>query len=615
MIERLLRAAAVAIALAALVDPPLALMARPHPRLAVTVLQPADAMDARVRDRLARDLRADFDVVPGPDPDAAAAVVIGDRYPLRPSAFAQTTSTVTIDGSGLGLGVRITSVKAPRAVPRGTTIQLVVDFDGSAANGSTSVVTVSAGAVGHPDVDVARASHTWTAAARRVSLRLDAVPLDLPPWHLRVRLSDASQPTTVATRDVLVEEAAPLRVLFYEPRPSWIATFVRRALERDPRFAVSVLDYASRGIRISSGDEASLDPPTLRQVAAVIVGGLDRLSVADRDLLDRFARARGGSLVLLPDGPIEPGPVRDWLPSINPRQVLLERAVPLSVAAPLPPIQASEILTFSGARVLGATVPGAKEVPRATVPGSVPGSVPDTLPGGKVLARVSGSGEAVVTVTPHGAGRLLVSGALDAWRYRAENEAAFDRFWRSAIAGMALATPPPVDVEITPAVMSPGETARVVARIHRSALAAAPAGPLSVSARLETGEPIRLWPEPGADVFSGSFVAGGPALQRVTVSAGENQATSVSGSALAAIDPAARRAEPIAPPLAMLAASRGGIDVTPEHLSDLEAHLRREVSGPPVLTTTHPMRSGLWALPFAACLGGEWWLRRKRGLR
>jgi len=65
------------------------------------------------------------------------------------------------------------------------------------------------------------------------------------------------------------------------------------------------------------------------------------------------------------------------------------------------------------------------------------------VPGAKVLASVSGSGEAFVTVTPLGTGRLLVSGALDSGGTRAENEAAFDRFWRSAIAGVALATPPP----------------------------------------------------------------------------------------------------------------------------------------------------------------------------
>jgi hypothetical protein len=397
---------------------------------------------------------------------------------------------VTIDRDGRGAGVRITSVKAPQAVPRGTRIQLELNLGGTAANGSTSVVIVSAGTVGRPDVDVARASHTWSAGTQHVSLSLDVVPLDLPPWHLRVRLSDGGQPATIATSDVLVEEAAPLRVLFYESRPSWIVTFVRRALERDPRFAVSGLDYASRGIKISTGDEASFDPPTLRQVAAVIVGGLDRLAVTDRDLLDRFARERGGSLVLLPDVPIGSGPARDWLPT-NARQVLLERPAALSVASPLPAIQVSELLTFSGARV----------------------------PGAKVLARVSGSGDPVVTVTPYGAGRLLVSGALDAWRYRAENEAAFDRFWRSAIAGMALAAPAPVDVEITPAVVPPGETVHVVARIRRSALAAAPAGPLRVSARLDTGEPVRMWPEAETDVFTGSFVASGPALQRVTVSA------------------------------------------------------------------------------------------------
>jgi hypothetical protein len=517
-------------------------------------------------------------------------VVVGDRYPEQPFPLAQRTSTVTI-GAGTG-GARIMAVNGSRAVPRGTRVQLEIDLvDG--APGSTSVVSVAAGTMGHSDVVVARGSHTWAAGVPRVSLKLDAVPLDLPPWRLRVRLADAAQPATVtSSHDLLIEEAAPLPVLFFEPRPSWIATFVRRALERDPRFVVSGLDYPSRGIRISIGDAGVLDPQVLRTAAAVVVGGLDRLSAADRDLLDRFVRVRGGSLVLLPDAPLGASPARDWLQGVDTRQVLLEHAAALSVEAPLPAVQASELLTFGGARVLGATVPGAK-----------------------VLARVSGSNEAVVTVTPHGAGRLLWSGALDAWRYRAENDAAFDRFWRSAMAGLALATPSPVDVEITPAVVMPGEPARVVARIHRDALAAASASPLHLSAALDSGEPLRLWPEAGEDVFSGSFVASGPALRRITVTAGDDEANSWSGAALVAVDAAAHHVEPIVPPLAMLSASRGGINVTPDHLADLEASLRREVSAPPVRSRMHPMRSAWWMVPFAACLGGEWWLRRRRGLR
>jgi hypothetical protein len=649
MIERLLRSIAVAIAVAALLDPPLVVTARQRPRLTITLQRPGDPMSIGVRQRLMRDLRADFEVVgSGPDRDAAAAIVVGDEYPERPAAFSGRTSTVTIDAEHRGATVRIAAVRAPRAVPRGTRIQLEVTLESLAATGMTSEVAVSAGPVGHPDIEVARASHAWATSSRRVVLNLEAMPLGLPPWHLRVRVSDASQPSAVATSDVLVEEATPLRVLFYEPRPSWIATFVRRAVEGDDRFVVGGLEYPSRGIRIASGDAVSLDPTSLRAVSAVVVGGLDRLTVADRDRLDWFVRERGGSLVLLPDARPGAAPWTDWLSGATAREVLLERPTALAVAPPLPAVQASELLTFAGARVpgarvLGAAVPGARvlgaAVPGAAVPGA---AVPGAVPGATVVARVAGSNETVVLMVPRGAGRLLVSGALDAWRYRADNGSAFDRFWRSAIAGMALATPPPVDVEIVPAIARPGESVRVMARIHRSALDAGATRPLQVSARLDSGEPIRLWPEAEPDVFAGSFAAGQPGVQRIIVSVGAPETQGAAersaalppsrkasadhrslgeggsgpreGSAIMAVGPASRQAEPIVP-LSLLAVSRGGINVTPDHLADLETYLRREVAWSPVRATTRPMRSGWWIVPFAACLCGEWWLRRRQGLR
>jgi hypothetical protein len=202
------------------------------------------------------------------------------------------------------------------------------------------------------------------------------------------------------------------------------------------------------------------------------------------------------------------------------------------------------------------------------------------------------------------------------------------------VAGVALATPPAVDVEITPAVARPGESVRVVARVHRSALGAGATGPLQVSAGLDSGEPVRLWPEAEADVFSGSFAAGLPAdlsaaasakveasakaglagVQRITVSAGVNGAEGTTGSAVVAVDAFARRAGGLVP-LSLLATSRGGVNVTPDRLADLEAHVGREVSAPPVRATTRPMRSGWWIVPFAACLSAEWWLRRRKGLR
>src|SRR4029077_2385691 len=209
-----------------------------------------------------------------------------------------------------------------------------------------------------------------------------------PPWRLRVRVSEASQPSMAATSDVLVEEAAPPRVLFYEPRPSWIATFVRRAIEADQRFVVSGLDYPSRGIRIVSGDRASLDHTALRAFSAVVVGGLDRLTVSDRDRLDWYVRERGGSRVLLPDARPGTAPWTEWLSGATTREALLERQSLLAVSPPLPALQASELLTFTGATVLGARVLGAA-VPGAAVPGAA-------VPGATVLARVAGSNEPVV---------------------------------------------------------------------------------------------------------------------------------------------------------------------------------------------------------------------------
>ena len=101
MIERLLRLAAVAIAVAALLDPPLIVAARQLPRLAIMLQRPGDPVSLGVRERLTRDLRADFEVA-GPDREAAAAVVIGREYPDRADAFPPRTSTVTLDADPRG---------------------------------------------------------------------------------------------------------------------------------------------------------------------------------------------------------------------------------------------------------------------------------------------------------------------------------------------------------------------------------------------------------------------------------------------------------------------------------------------------------------------------------
>ena len=190
-----------------------------------------------------------------------------------------------------------------------------------------------------------------------------------------------------------------------------------------------------------------------------IVGGLEKLTGAETRILERFMRERGGAVVLVPDGRIAAGPALDLLDGAMLTERLSDRPEKLIVTPPLEPIQASELL-----------------LTRTDVP---------TAP--ERVAWTSGKDPATVaTSSPRGNGRLFFSGALDAWRFRAEDGGAFDRHWQSTIAGLALAVRPPISITVEPPVLRPGERGEVVVRVRNGD---------SVRAEFD-GQPIRLWPEP-----------------------------------------------------------------------------------------------------------------------
>ena len=80
---RLLRLVAFAIAIAGVVDPAITLSGASRARVAVVALRSAPPAADGVRERLVRDLSASYEIVPQLTSDAAAAIVIGDRYPDR----------------------------------------------------------------------------------------------------------------------------------------------------------------------------------------------------------------------------------------------------------------------------------------------------------------------------------------------------------------------------------------------------------------------------------------------------------------------------------------------------------------------------------------------------
>ena len=578
MIASLLRAIAVAIAVAAFIDPPLTMTARGRPRLAV-VLQNAGLDAARdTHQRLVDALRSDFDVVRGSDTSAAAAVIVGTGYPDPPPPEGQRVFTVTVPPTDRDSNVRIGALRTPRDVAPGTLVHLSVEVEGVHVSGSASTLLVRAGT---EQVEVGRATHTWTASPELWRAELDAIPLGEPPWQLRVEVSGSGgeRDMTDNVADAMVTVSDPLRVVVYEPRLSWVGAFVRRALERDSRFDVGAVAFPSRGVKVSTA-VINLDTVARDGTRALVVGGLDRVTTGEAGLLSRFMRERGGVVVLLPDSRADAQSIARLLPVPAAAEVLLEQPARLSVAAPLAPIQASELLTFGPS------------------------------PGMRALAS-NGANLPVIAALPVGAGQLVVSGALDAWRYRANDRGAFDRFWQSAIAGLASAARPAIDVAVVPAVLAPGERAGIRVRVRRAAIDVPPGNDLRVTATLPEKNSVRLWPDIEPDTFRGDFTAPeAPGAYRVAVTAADRPAESASFVVAEGV----RAATSAGLPLSLLAESRGGRNVAAGDIQALTQTLRQEVATPAVRVERRPMRSLWWFAPFVACLGGDWYLRRRRGL-
>jgi hypothetical protein len=589
---RLLRLLAWAIAIGGVIDPAITLSGASRARLSVVVAQPGSPAVDAARDRLTRDLSAEYDIVPHVVSDAAAAIVIGDRYPDAAVPDAMLVATVSMSDRAAA-GVRIVRVDAPSAVPPTTLIHLDIELEASLVAGQTTDLTASIGGL-----ETGRASHRWMRDQERWHASVDAVPVGDPPYVVRVRLTDSAMATSVkkvdtkprsgeggrrTVADVVVDvRREPMRVEFYDPRPSWATTFLRRALEADPRFQVATLSFTSRAVTAQTGGAVPLGDSRLDAFDVVIAGGLDRLSAADAHALDRFMRERGGAVVLAPDQRIEAGAARDLLSGPDPVERLLEQPATLTGTPPAASLRASELL------VMGAAGPGSEVIAR----------VPDADPG-KALP--------VIVSAPRGSGRLLLSGAMDAWRFRAADNGAFDRFWPSTIAGLALAVPPPIGIAIDPPLLRPGDPAHVTVRVRSRDVTA-------VRASVDSDQPIRLLPEPEAGVYKGRFVAKRtPGLSTIEVRAGSAQPLSTSHTFVVSAD--AQVLPPSAAPLVMLASSHRGIDVSPDHLPELERFVRAAVTAPRTRQVRHPMRSTWWMLPFAVCLSAEWWIRRRRGLR
>jgi hypothetical protein len=354
--------------------------------------------------------------------------------------------------------------------------------------------------------------------------------------------------------------------------------FVRRAREGEPAFAVSAVQRVAKSVATrAGGPPATLTRGALSPFEVVVIGGPDSLGARDLDGLRWFVEQRGGLVLFIPDR----RPSGQYLeligiPSATTR--LLESPARLEHG-----LHAADML------------------------------LPAVLPPSATPLASDGQGTPIIFSIRRGAGAIVFSGALDAWRYRDEGYA---QFWREVVSSHAAAVPPPIDLRLHPPIAAPGQPVHIVVRLHGAdmagddVLALPTLSARAVAAGGDVDDPIRLWPtvEPGA--YEGEWRARTTGPYSISVTAGEARGAAAFLVAADAVH--ASEADPES--LAIVTRASGGqvfpIDRAPALVDAMKSrHPARTAMVP-----SHPMRSPWWLVPFACLLCAEWAVRRKRGL-
>lgn len=313
------------------------------------------------------------------------AVGLATRVRVRPESAGQRAVHVTLRDAVSGRVVaRHTTENTP--APDSWVDLLVVPT-------AVGRWTLCASATAVPDAAVAAEESASDASSRR------------PSHHVRQheRLGErVSEPCdALAAMDVA---PGPVRVDVLEARPAWTARVGRLALESWGQADVHA------ETRLAPGIATRTHPPAGRRRAAdvTIVAGLDALQPGDvRHLRESVARD-GHTVLLLADG-----------------------AWPQAVLRDLWPDGAGGIVTAAEPRVvpLGTgrwTVREWLQPPALHVGIDVLASIDGDPRVPTVLARVLGRGRVVVIL------------ALDGWRWRSDDQDAFDTAWQTLVLSLAL---------------------------------------------------------------------------------------------------------------------------------------------------------------------------------
>jgi hypothetical protein len=549
-----LRTLAIAIALAAFLDPAATKEALEREPLTIVAIGSNDVQRAgRLRELLAADANVRISTYDATSSAAACpaaggcVIVSSGEVPAHVTAGARVLGALMMT-SGAEKPPVISRIEAPSRVHRNASATLRVHTTRPARQ-----IQIFDG-----DLVVGSAEPSSTPA------EISWVPIADGARVLRVVADDEAADVGV------VVTPSPVTVLFYEPQATWLGTFVRRAVEDDSRFVLSGRAQLGPRISVSRGDPRPLRANLLDDVSAIFVTAPELLSAAEVDVIEQFVVQRGGSLVVLADQRPAGAATR-----LFPRVTDESRSPqPQSIGL----LRATEWLTFEASTGVS-TIASLNQQP-------------------------------VVVSRAVGRGHVIMSGALDAWRFRQASDG-FDTFWTTLAWDAAVVAGPPLRVETDRPIARPGEEIRVI--VERQSLGVAVSDTeVAVSAYAQCGDPrqfIRLWPGARPGLFTGTLRVDDEGHCTITADVGN-----MTGRTPVTIRDDVRRLPVAGHRLQAIVAAHGGLLVTPADEDRLVSRIDEQLTSVRASTPYWPMRSPAWLIPFAGCLGVEWWLRRRSGV-
>ena len=545
--------------------------------------------------------------------------------------------TVGIGSTRFAKDIEISEVGGPRQALRNATVLLDVVITHRGFGGeSLPIVVEDSGRI------VASATVRLSGDAESTPVRLRVPTPDPGARLLAVRVPvqpGELVPENNARRALLTVRDRREKVLYLEGEPRPELKFARRAVDGDRQLQLVTLLRSAKDKYLRLGVDDSLElvngfPTTRAQLfayRAIVLGSIEASFFTGDQLkmLADFVGERGGGLLLLggreafADGGYVGTALADLMPvdmEVSSRseddRLVAVTAVPTPAGLRHPALQVARTDSLVASR--WRTLP-----PLTTV-----NLLARAKPGASVLLQ-GRSGERGLTrpllvSQRYGRGRVLALGAQDDWLWQMHADIAVDDsthelLWRQMLRWLVNDVPDRVEV-VTDEESGPGDAVPLRAIVRDSgylrrngvAVTAVVAGPAGAAQDVSFD-----WAVDRDGEYAGSFVPVADGVQEVRVRAIVGGDTTTSPAAYV------RVAEPVEEYfgaerrdvlLEQLARETGGRSYVPQRAAEIARDLTYSSSG-----ATAVRRLDLWDAPLAlllllSLLGGEWALRRARGL-